>query len=323
MLSSILRRFAPEDSGSLPFGAGTDQEAIPLARRDFLRLASGSAAALALSPRAEAAFNAPLAFQLFGVRAAAVKDLPGTMRRVAALGYREVEMISFPGYAANTPRDGFGPLADMKPDQIRATIRSADLRVQACHFKLHELEGDALATSLDWARGVGIREIVISDITPSQTRADWEQNFARVAFAGNAVAKAGLSMCLHTPSDVWRVFDDGRVFDLLLQRMPAARLQVQLDLSSTLSMGVDPAQVLTSFGKRITSLHLRDGRTPKTQGDYVDALPLGQGDIRWQPLLAAARRAGVKRYVVEMVSRDPAVDPFEALRNSADYLRSL
>ena len=37
--------------------------------------------------------------------------------------------------------------------------------------------------------------------------------------------------------------------------------------------------------------------------------------------MAAACRAGIRRYVVEMVSRDPTLDPFEALRASAEYLR--
>lgn len=291
-------------------------------RREFLRIAAGATAGLFAGAPAHAAFRPELGFQLFGVRAAAVLDLPGTLRRVASLGYEEVELISFPGYAANTPRDGFGPLAGLRPADIRLAISVAGLRVESCHFKMHQLEGNALGPSLDWARGVGVREIIVSDISPGETRADWESNFGRLARAGDAVVRAGLSLGLHTPADVWRQFDDGRVFDLLLRRIRPARLNVQLDLSSTLSRSVDLVQILTQHGPRIHSLHLRDGRVPTTPGDYVDALPLGQGDIRWQPLLAAARRAGVRRYIVEMVSRDPATDPFEALRISAQYLRS-
>lgn len=295
----------------------------PPDRRAFLRRAAGAAVGLLAGPAALAAFRSPLAFQLFGLRTSAIQDLPGTLRRAASLGYGEVELVSFPGYAANTPRDGFGPLAGLRSSDIRLAIRSAGLRVESCHFKMLQLEGNELGPSLDWARGVGIREIIVSDISPGETHADWENNFARLARAGDAVARAGFSLGLHTPSDVWRVFDDGSVFDRMLQRIRPARLNVQLDLSSTLSRGVDPVQVLAKHGRRIHSLHLRDGRAPATPGDYVDALPLGQGEIHWQPLLAAARRAGVRRYVVEMVSRNPAMDPFEALHSSAEYLRKI
>jgi sugar phosphate isomerase/epimerase len=292
-------------------------------RRVFLRRAAGAAAVMLAGPAALAAFRAPLAFQLFGLRTAAIQDLPGTLRRAASLGYGEVELVSFPGYAANTPRDGFGPLAGMQPADIRLAIQDAGLRVESCHFKMTQLEGNELGPSLGWARGVGIREIIVSDISPGETPADWENNFARLASAGDALARAGFSLGLHTPSDVWRVFDDGRVFDRMLQRIRPARLNVQLDLSSTLSRDVDPVRVLTQHGRRIHSLHLRDGRKPAMPGDYVDALTLGQGEIRWRPLMAAARRAGVRRYVVEMVSRDPGLDPFEALRASAQFLRKI
>ena len=74
-----------------------------LGRREFLGgLAAAGVFATGSRPLAAYPYDGPLAFQLHALRFLAAKDFPGTLKTVAAFGYKVVEIVSFPGYSANT-----------------------------------------------------------------------------------------------------------------------------------------------------------------------------------------------------------------------------
>jgi sugar phosphate isomerase/epimerase len=292
-----------------------------LNRRTFLSVAGASCLAGLLPARA-AALDEPLGFMLHAVRTLAAVDFPGTLRRVAALGYREVELVSFKGYASPAPRDGFGPLAPMPPAAIRATINEAGLTVSSAHFKFEELDGARLDESIAWATGVGLEYITVSDMPAETTLDGWKRIAADLDRVGARLRRDGLRLGLHTANSHWQTLDGVLVLDALLQQVPADRLAVQLDLSTTQSMGVDAAAYLARHRGRFFALHLRDAPTPAKPGGYVFSVPLGQGALNLKAIVDAARAAGIRKYIVEMQMQAPA-DPIEGLRLSAEYLRKL
>jgi sugar phosphate isomerase/epimerase len=298
-------------------------------RRRFL----GHAAALcagALVPRRASALDLPLGFMLHALRVQAAADLPGTLRRVAALGYAEVELVSFRGYASAAARDGFGPLAPMSPAAIRAVIRDAGLSASSAHFKFEEFQDTRLGQSVEWATGVGLDYMTVSDVPAGTTADEWKLRFDAINRLGDRVRRDGLQLALHTQNDFWRPIDPSTspgaggvtVMDALLEHVEPGRCAIQLDLSTTQSMGVDAAAFLARHGARVFALHLRDAPTPAQRGGYVFSVPLGQGELDLASIVKAGRAAGVRKYIVEMQMQAPA-DPIEGLRVSADYLRRL
>jgi sugar phosphate isomerase/epimerase len=292
-----------------------------ISRRTFLARVVGAAAGLLLPGRADA-LDIPLAFMLHAVRVQAAADLPGTLRRIAALGYSEVELVSFRGYASPAPRDGFGPLAPMPPAQIRSVIRDAGLVAASAHFKFEELQDARFDQSVAWAKGVGLEYMTISDVPAAGTSDEWTERFAALDRLGERVRREGLRLGLHTLNDFWREMDGAMVIDRLVRQVEPARCAIQLDLSTTQSMGADPAAFLARHRGRVFALHLRDAPTPAQRGGYVFSVPLGQGALDLPAIIAAARTAGVAKYIVEMQMQAPA-DPVEGLRLSAEYLRRL
>jgi sugar phosphate isomerase/epimerase len=228
-------------------------------RRRFLAqvLAAGSLAALA---RPLQAADLPLGFMLHAVRTLAVKDLRGTLQAIAALGYTDVELVSFKGYASPAPRDGFGPLAPMQPADIRAAIADAGLSVSSAHFKLEEFDERRIDDRIAWAHGVGLEYMTVADIPPATTLDDWKPHFDTLNRLGERVRRAGLRLGLHTQVDMWRAVGTTAIMDALLQHVSRANCEVQLDLSTTQSMGVDPVPFLQRYPGRVFALHLRDGR---------------------------------------------------------------
>ena len=131
-----------------------------------------------------------------------------------------------------------------------------------------------------------------------------------------------MKLGLHTQNDLWRSLGgQGLALDALLAAVEERHCHVQLDLSSTQSMKIDPAAYLARYPGRFFGIHLRDAKTPQGTG-YLPSVPLGQGDVNWHALFTAARRARVPHYIVEMQTQGQ-MDPVEALKLSAEFVRRL
>jgi sugar phosphate isomerase/epimerase len=270
-------------------------------------------------------FGEPLAFQLHAIRALAAKDFPGTLKKMADLGYRVVELVSFRGYSANTSRDGFAPLAPMAPAAIRKTIADAGLRSEAAHFKFEEFDEDRIGQSIAWAQGVGLKRMTISDIsrgTPITNRDGWKKVYERLNLLGVRLRREGLALGHHTEFDSFSKIDGTLLMDAMLAAVEPANCQYQFDMATAISRGLDAAEYLPKHAGRFFSLHLRDGKKPAEAGSYVNALPLGQGEVNWRRVLAAAQKSGVHDYVVEM-NVVATEDPIAAYEASAQFLRTV
>jgi sugar phosphate isomerase/epimerase len=289
-------------------------------RREFLVRAAGAAGCLSLSnPLKADSLGVPIGFQIYGVREEASKDLAGTLKQVAALGYKRVELCSFPGYA----NSGFGPLASMKPEDVRKTIEDAGMRSESCHFQFREYEPAMIDQSIAYAKALGLKYMIMSSPkegarNSSVTIDQWKWNFDHMNEVGKRVKSAGMQFGYHNHSNEWKTIDGVLVYDALLRSVDPKLVQLQMDLGGTVSTGHDPVKYLKGNPGRFCSLHLKDTKSGQTGG----SLELGQGDIDWTHLFAAAKTSGVKGYFVEMEVRPPK-DPMKALEDSYAYLHRL
>jgi len=272
----------------------------------------------------------PMGFQLYGVREQASKDLVGTLRKVYAMGYTRVELCSFPAYA----KSGFGPLADMKPVDIRKAIEDAGMRGESCHFHYDQFLDSTIQQTIDYAHGLGLRFMVISSPRQGAGRGDagmdeWKWNFDLFNHAGRRVKEAGMQLAYHNHANEWKKIGGVLVFDEMLREVDPEYVQLQMDLGGVVSSGYDPVPYLANNPGRFCSLHVKDGR-PSAEAPATTKGPqsgggssvVGSGVIDWKALFPAAKKGGIKNYFVEMEVRPPE-DPFEALEASYAYLHRL
>jgi hypothetical protein len=90
----------------------------------------------------------PCGIQLYTVRDDMNKDAAGTLQKLFAIGYREVEVADFAG---------------LGPAQLGKLIRDAGLRVPSAHLPF---ELDDTAKLLDEANLLGVRFVVSSTLLP-------------------------------------------------------------------------------------------------------------------------------------------------------------
>jgi sugar phosphate isomerase/epimerase len=269
-------------------------------RRFFSRSVIGIAAAGCLTRAAGDLQGDPLGLpigcQTWPVRETIGKDFDGTLRQLAADGYRNIEMCSPPGYE----KYGFGPLASMKASEMRERIRAAGLGCVSCHYGFPELK-DYLDQRLAYAKELGLQQMIISTfwLPKGATMADWMRAAEEANKIGEQTRKAGIQLGFHNHDFEFQEIDGQLIYDQLMGKLDpeAVKMQFQVEV---VRLGYKAADYFEKYPDRFISIHLSDWSAADAEGKEV---PLGQGVVDWKKTFAAAKTGGVKSYFLEM---DPA-----------------
>jgi sugar phosphate isomerase/epimerase len=275
-------------------------------RRHFINRLTLAAAGLGLcGPNARAAGRrlSRIGMQLYTVRRELEKDFEGTLTRVAALGYREVE---FAGY--------FG----RGPAEVRALLKRLKLDAPAAHVQLSGLRGD-LRAMLDAAQAIGHKYLLVAWL-PVEERKTLD-NYRRLADlfneAGARIGREGLRFAYHNHDFEFAPIEGRVPYDLLLERTDPRVVKLEMDLYWTVKGGASPVEYFEKHPGRFHLLHVKDmDSTPRRF--FAD---VGRGTIDFKSIFAQSRKAGVRHYFVE--NDEPAGSPFDSLRTSIEYLRRL
>jgi sugar phosphate isomerase/epimerase len=212
----------------------------------------------------------------------------------------------------------------MKPEDVRKMIEDAGMRSESCHFQFREYEPATIEQSIAYAKGLKLRYMIMSSPRegardPNVSLAQWKWNFDHLNKVGERVKAAGMQFGYHNHGNEWKVIDGVLVYDELLRSTDPKLVAMQMDLGGTVSSGHDPVKYLESNPGRFCSLHVKDAKSGQAGGG---SLELGQGDVDWKRLFAAAKKSGIKAYFVEMEVKPPK-DPMKALEESYSYLQRL
>lgn len=271
-------------------------------RREVLRGLGAAAAAAALPawrwPAADKLGK--LGVQLYTVRDALKADFEGTLARVAAIGYRQVE---FAGYMGRTPA------------QVKASLKKVGLAAPATHLPLETLQADWAAT-VEAAHTIGIEYLIVAWINADQRKT--LDDYRRVADTFNALGEKaraeGLRFAYHNHAFEFAPMDGQVPYDVLVQGTDPRAVWFELDLYWTVEGGANPLACFARWPGRFPLVHVKD-RT--ADGRMVD---VGSGAIDWAAIFSGRKEAGI-RY--EFVEHDEPADPFGSLAASYAYLRAL
>jgi sugar phosphate isomerase/epimerase len=282
-------------------------------RRQFLRHATaGLAGIVALRPAPLRAnpLGLPIGLELYTVRNELEKDFAGTMKRVAAIGYKEVELYAF----LNKP-----------PAEIRRTLDNNGLVCPVAHYDL-TLQ-PRLAQEIDYAHQLGLKYMLVAWLTPEERKSlDQYKRYAEFFnHAGAETRKAGIQFGYHNHNFEFKTFNGVVAFDELLRLTDPQLVKIELDCFWMTFAGRDPAEYMKRDPTRYPILHIKDRKPGYGLSTDVDDKPgpfteVGHGIIDWKPIFAAAA-AGVKHYFVEQDFCDRP--PFESARISYEYLKGL
>lgn len=237
--------------------------------------------------------------QLYTVRDAMQADPLATLRRVAGLGYREVELAGI-----------FG--AD--PDAICAEARALDLGVAAVHADWQLLRNDP-AEAIAETKALCSDTLILAWLPEDQRQTltqwrGWVEHLNRVA---ELASRDGIRVGYHAHDFEFVEIDGVRPIDLLMDELDP-RIGFELDTYWLAHAGEDNQRFLQRHADRITHLHLKDMAPDGSMAD------VGNGTLPLADIVAQARRQGVRHFLVE---RDDASDPWASLAASLDSLRAM
>ncbi|MEO8288495.1 MAG: sugar phosphate isomerase/epimerase [Chloroflexota bacterium] len=242
--------------------------------------------------------NDKIAVQLYTLRDLTSRDMLGTLRELAAMGYSAVELA---GYGDSSPAD------------IRAELDRLGMRAISMHIGVDALKTDAEKTLAD-ARTLGCEFAVVAYVAEERRRtAEQVREFGPLFNSYGAICRdAGLRFVYHNHNFEFAPLDGTTMFDMLVEGTDPMLVGLELDVYWAQFAGVDPVAVLKRLAGRVPLLHAKDMADDEKRSD----MPVGEGMLPWNDILAASAAAGVEYYIVEQDNpRDPLPDVAQSLQN--------
>lgn len=299
-------------------------------RRTFVK-ATGAAAVggwLTAGPLAAAPARRPIGLELFTVLREMDQDAAGTLKKVAALGYQEVEtsFSSKPGYYGLKPREFAALTKDLGLAWPSQAVPAAPFKLPAGAPPLTDATGkpliippaknllENLPEVLDDAAAGGVPFLVCVGMPPT-TLDEVKKLIDGLNTWGAAAHRAGLTFCYHNHDLEFKPLAGQVPYELLLAHTDAQTVKMELDLAWAVKGGYDPVELMRKHPGRFPLWHVKD-----LSANHQTPEPVGRGTLDFKRIFASASLAGLQHLFVE---HDQPADPYGSITTSKQTLQKL
>ena len=260
--------------------------------------------------------------QLYSLAKDFSADMQGSLDKLAAIGFRNVEAFDFVG----------------RPAEIRAALDASGLASPTGHAPLltdelwtpdGSIPTPAPEVVFEAAARIGIQTVIDPFVAPERwLTADGVADIAeRLNRAADQAATFGLTVGYHNHAQEFVASFDGQSAYERFVSLTDERVQLELDLFWALTGGQDVPALVAALGDRLTAVHVKDGVVPASNpwapgaeafgSDSLDQRRAGTGDV---PLAAALTAGTAIRYAVVEYDTAPG-DVFEDVAASLAFLK--
>ena len=259
-----------------------------------------------------------IGIQLYTLRNQIKDDVGGTLKAVAAAGYKQVEAYGFDGTESPMMKEA----------------KANGLAVHSSHFNWEcvtspeKSKGPSFDAILEGAKKVGLTHLVIPYLHGHERNGlDGYKKIAENCNKAADKAKAvGIQLAYHNHAFEFQPEGkDGRSgYDILIENF-SCNMHFEVDVFWVKVGGVEPIKLIDQLSGRVSQLHLKDLKKgtelPNFGGLPKDAFKeLGNGMIDMEPIIELAAKANVAHCHVE---QDQSPDPIASVQQSIKYLKSL
>lgn len=272
-----------------------------LSRRSFLAVAG----ALPFVLRGAAAGKVPVGLELYSVRDELAKDLPGTVQRVAKMGYEVVEFYS--PYLSWAPE---------KAREVRKQLDDLGIKCPSTHNGSDALTLENLPKAIELNQIIGSKYLIMASAGKVVGIDGWKAMADRLNVASEKLKAAGMATGFHNHQIEWKPVEGQRPMDILASGT-SKDVVLQLDVGTCVEAGADPVAWIKSHPGRIKSVHCKDWAPGEGRGYGV---VFGEGSAPWAQIFEAAESVGgVEYYLIEQ-EHGPVTEQFQrAERSLANY----
>jgi sugar phosphate isomerase/epimerase len=279
----------------------------------------------------------PIGLQLYTLGDLMTTDAKGTLQKLAAIGYKELE-------SAGSQKGNF---YGFKPKELAAMIKDAGMKWRSAHVggapismdqimkmaktaedsarikkimegmknmpKQLNLKNDYQQLANDAAEG-GLGYLVCSFI-PVGTLDEIKSAVDTFSKAGEACKKVGVQFAYHNHTTEFDLVDGHSPFDYILRNTDKEMVKMELDLAWATKANQDPVALFKMHPGRFPLWHVKDL-------DKINKNPaeVGTGIVDFKHIFDNAKESGMKYFFVE---QDGAPQPIQNVTNSYNYLHNL
>ncbi len=285
-------------------------------RRDFLKETGLIAASLALAPSISNAFLKPkkaIGIQLYTLKDIIGKDVRGTIEKVAAAGFKEVETYNF------NPKNNFWGL---KPPEFKNLLDANGLASPSGHFGFDDYltsgNLDELKPYIEASNILGTKYLVAPWLGEHlrKTADGYKKVTERLNIAGEHCAKSNLSIGYHNHGFEFKKFGDTTGFDIMLKESDSNLVHFELDIYWAVHAGRNPLELFKKYPKRFRMWHIKDmSKTNKEQNTEI-----GNGKIDFKSIFKQATLSGAEHFYLEQETNYQP-NEFQSIQTSCDYIK--
>ena len=249
--------------------------------------------------------SSKIGLQLYTLRDDLSKDLMGTLKKVSAIGYKEVELFGYSDgkFFGKTPKEFKAILNDLGLDPVSGHY-GAGVEFKTAKGTL----SNNWQQAVDDAAEIGQKYAVCAYLTESERKTiDQYKSYVDLFNKSGEVAKkAGLQFGYHNHDFEFKKIDGQLPYDLIASTDPNL-VKLELDLYWIVKAGLDPVDLFKKYPGRFPLWHVKD--MDKSDQSFAE---VGTGSIDFKKIFAARKLAGLTHFFVEQdVAKRPPLEAIE------------
>lgn len=278
-------------------------------------IADGRKIGYYLGRKADGGFITPSVFfkerrnikmEKIGLQLYTVREYLNSHREIRIL----FEQLKNMGYTEIEP---FGAIENMEAPSRAAREAGLDISGTISHLEAYE---DRRKT-VEFCRKFGIENLGLS--ADEFKSADEVKLFiGKTNTLADYLGKYGIKISYHNHSHEFRKYENGKTaYEMMIEGFDRNKIGFVLDTYWIQHGGGDIRHLTERLNGRLTALHMKDMK--RIEKNAVTYAAVGEGNLWWDGIIAAAEEAGAKHFVVEQDECDR--DSIECIRDSAAFLK--
>lgn len=253
-----------------------------------------------------------IGLQLYSVRDTIAKDFTGTIKALAAMGFKDVEAANY--------KDSIGGLFyGLTPEEFKAQLQAVGLNPLSSHVG-HLLGDDPSKANWDevWKwwdtciaahKAAGIKYLVFPWMPEPKTLADLKIYCDYLNKIGEKCNQAGITFGYHNHSHEFKEVEGETMYDFMLKNTDPDKVFFEMDVYWTVMGQSSPVAYFNKYPGRFKMLHIKDQKE------------LGQsGMVGFDAIYRNINTAGTIYSIIEIEEYNYPI--FEGLKMSLDYLQT-
>jgi len=249
--------------------------------------------------------SADIGLQLYSLRNEIKEDLPGSLEKIAAIGYQNLEAAGYQD----------GKFYGLAPADFKSMVEDYGMKLLSSHLTFKK---DEVGTVLQAHREAGIKYMVWPWLSSEQRKSldSYKEIVEGFNVVGQMCKDNGLRFGYHNHDFEFYPINGTIPYDMMLELTDPDLVFMQIDLYWAVYAGVDPLAYFEKYPGRFELWHVKDMKA----GEGKEMTEVGTGIIDYKKLFEYSPLAGMKDFFIE---QDTIIgDGFESVKESFEYLNN-